>query len=216
MKPLWIIGSGGHAKVAIDTARSTGKFEVMGCLDDNPDRAGELVLDAPLFGPVAVESIVEFDIEYSIIVIGSNPARRAIANRLAERIEWTTVVHSRAFVSNRATLGAGTLVCASAVVQPGSRIGDHVIGNTSASIDHDCTIGDFVHVGPGCHVAGDVAIGEGAFIGIGSSIVPGCTIGEWAVICAGAVVTGHVLDNSTTVGVPAKTIKQRKSGWHLD
>jgi sugar O-acyltransferase (sialic acid O-acetyltransferase NeuD family) len=216
MIPLWIIGSGGHAKVAIDTARSSGQFDVIGCLDENPGRIGHDILGVPIIGPINDALLKEHRIDHAFIAIGSNQARRSFASRFDNRLAWTTLIHQQACVAESARIGSGTLVCAGTVIQPDAVVGNHVIVNTGATVDHDCSLGDFAHVAPGSHLAGMVSIGEGTLIGLGSGLIPGVSVGEWAIVGAGTVVTGDLPANVTAVGAPAKVIDVREPGWTLD
>ena len=146
---IWIIGSGGHAKVAIDTARSSGEFDVIGCLDDDPGRSRPHILGVAVCGPVNEESFRNFRIDNAIIAIGSNAARQTYPRPSPIDLPGSQSYIARAYVAEGVALGAGTLVCAGAVIQPGVRIGSHSVVNTSASIDHDSTLGDFVTSPPG-------------------------------------------------------------------
>jgi phosphonate metabolism protein (transferase hexapeptide repeat family) len=54
-----------------------------------------------------------------------------------------------------------------------------------------------------------ITIGHDTWIGHGAVIMPGVTIGNGAIIGSNAVVTKDVADFAITVGVPARTIRQR-------
>jgi sugar O-acyltransferase (sialic acid O-acetyltransferase NeuD family) len=211
MTPLWIIGSGGHARVVIDIARTTGLYELIGCLDDDPSRRGDTVSGVPIVGSSSREIIHERGIQHALIAVGSNRARNAISVRLENAVTWVSLVHSHAYVAPSATIGAGTIVGAGAVIQPGAVVGDHVIVNTASSVDHDCRIADLAHIAPGAHLAGSVSVGKGTLLGVGSSVIPGRSIGEWVTVGAGAVVVDNVEDEATVVGVPAHRVSGRKS-----
>lgn len=204
MKRLWIIGSGGHAKVVIDTVHAIGNIEIAGVLDDDPERIDHHVSGIEIVGPISRESVTEFGIEHAVIAIGSNSVRAAIAERLSGAVSWTTLVHPRAYVAGHTHIGDGTVLFAGAILQPGSTLGDHVILNTHASVDHDSNVADFSHIGPGAHLAGNVVLGEGVFVGLGVGVIPGCTIGEWATIGAGSVVINNIEKGQTVVGIPAR------------
>ncbi len=203
MRPIWIIGAGGHAKVVIDTLRTLGTFDVLGVLDDDPLRLGTDVLRIPVRGDVSHKSIDRFGIEEAIIAIGSNRARAAVAGRLADRVSWATAIHPTAHLAPGVRIGEGTVVFAGAIVQPSSVVGRHVILNTACSVDHDGSIGDFVHMAPGVRLAGNVQVGEGALLGIGCSVIPERTIGAWATIGAGGVVVDDIPPDVTAKGIPA-------------
>ena len=205
MRPIWIIGAGGHAKVVIDTLRTLGTFDVLGVLDDDPLRLGTEVLGVPVRGEASLESIDRFGIEQAIIAIGSNRARAAVAGRLADRVSWATAIHPTAHLAPGVRIGEGTVVFAGAIVQPSSVIGHHVILNTACSVDHDGSIGDFVHIAPGVRLAGNVQVGAGVLLGIGCSVIPERTIGAWATIGAGSVVVDDIPPDVTAKGIPAKS-----------
>jgi sugar O-acyltransferase (sialic acid O-acetyltransferase NeuD family) len=210
-----VLGGGGHARVVIDAARSSGAFEVVGVLDDRAG-SGDASLDGvPVVGPISPEVIAAHGVQQAIIAIGDNAVRARIAARLDGLVTWATVVHARAYVAPSASIEAGSLVCAMAVVQPGTRVGRHAIVNTSASVDHDGAIGDFAHIGPGANLSGTVSVGEGALLGIGSRVIPGRCVGAWSIVGAGATVVRDLPANVTAVGVPAKVIEEREPGWHL-
>ncbi len=204
MMRLWIIGSGGHAGVVIDTATAVGNIEIVGVLDDDPERVGNHLSGIAIAGSISPQSVEKFGIEHAVIAIGSNRARAAIVERLAGTVAWVTLVHPRAYVAAQTRIGQGTVLFAGSILQPGARLGDHVILNTHASVDHDSDIGDFSHIAPGAHLAGDVSVGAGAFIGLGAGVVQGRRIGSWATVGAGGVVIKDVPDRATVVGVPAR------------
>lgn len=206
---LWVIGSGGHAKVVIDAARASGRFEIAGVLDDDEHRRGTTVLGAPVLGTADADAIAALGVEHAVIAIGTNALRARIAARLNGLVSWASVVHPTAYIALDATIGSGSVIMAGAIVQPACGIGAHVILNTAASIDHDGTLGDYCHVGPGSRLAGNVRIGEGALLGVGTSVIPGCAIGAWSTIGAGAVVVRDLPARVIASGVPARSHHSR-------
>ena len=95
------------------------------------------------------------------------------------------------------------MICAGAVINPGTEIGTNVILNTGCTVDHHNQIGDHVHIAPGVNTGGDVTIGEGTLLGIGSTVMPGRVVESWCTVGAGACVTKTVPQGATVVGVPA-------------
>ena len=176
-----VLGAGGHAKVVIGTLQDAG-YTVEAIYDDHTDLLGRLVLGVPVKGRL---SDVEPGMK-AILAIGSNRIRQISVAQLPD-IEWTTVIHPRAYVHRSVTIGAGTVVFAGAVIQPDVTLGYHVIVNTGATIDHDCTIESYAHIAPGVNLAGEVTVGERAFIGIGSAAIPRRRIGARATVGAGSV-----------------------------
>jgi sugar O-acyltransferase (sialic acid O-acetyltransferase NeuD family) len=203
---VWIVGSGGHAKVVIDALQEAGADEIMGILDDDPRTIGSTVLGVPVVGAADRETVARLAVSSAVIAIGNNRVRAGIAARLAGLVSWRSVIHPRVVVSRFATIDPGAMVCAGAVVQADAVIGAHVIVNTCASVDHDTRVGVFAHVAPGARLAGGCTVGNGALLGVNAATIPGIAIGEWATVGAGATVIEPVPDGQTVVGTPARVL----------
>jgi sugar O-acyltransferase (sialic acid O-acetyltransferase NeuD family) len=206
---VYVLGGGGHAKVVIASLRAAGRT-LGGVFDDAPGLQGGAVLGVPVLGTLGDAHGVDGEL---VVALGHNVIRHRIVSGWEGEPRWATVVHPHAWVHESVRLEPGAVVCAGAVAQPDASIGAHAIVNTGATVDHDCTLGPFVHVAPGAHLAGGVQVGEGAFLGTGSSVIPGVEVGAWATLGAGAVAVRSVPPNVTAVGVPARPLRERQSGW---
>lgn len=205
MIPVWVIGNGGHAKVAIDAINVSGRYSLAGILSDDPD-SRPVELGVRHAGPLVDEVLDRLDVRNAIIAIGDNSTRARISSLLRSNVEWTTVIHPSAVVASTVSIGRGVLVCAGSIIQPYAKIDDHAIINTAATVDHDTAIGPFAHIAPGAHLAGNISVGEGVLIGVGASVIPGMTIGAHAVIGAGSVVISDISAYARVAGVPARPI----------
>jgi len=208
-KELHILGAGGHAKVVVALAQALG-IRIAGIYAN--DKGVPLLEDVPT---LPLSRVPDLPSTHGVIAIGSNAARQRIAASF-QQLTWARLIHPTAWISPDVKVGAGTVVMAGVIIQPGTQLGTHVIVNTSSSVDHDCKLNDFVHVAPGCHLAGNVSLADGVFAGISSAFIPGTQVGAWSVVGAGSVVTRSLAANTTSVGVPAKVIKDRPEGWHLE
>ncbi|MCH9671267.1 MAG: acetyltransferase [Gammaproteobacteria bacterium] len=200
---LLIVGAGGHGKVVADVAVATKRWRHIAFADDRfpeiTSVAGLPVLETAM----AAEQLCT---QYAdvIVAIGDNATRlRTFATLAAAGAHFATIIHPTASVSERATLGPGTIVMAQAAVNIESQIASAVIVNTSASVDHDCRISDGAHISPGAHLGGGVSVGIGGWVGIGASVIQQITIGDWAKVGAGACVVRDVNPDTTVIGVPA-------------
>lgn len=198
--PLWIVGSGGHAKVIVESALAAG-LAVAGLLDERTERRGVMVHGVPIMG--ALRDLP--NTATTVIGIGNNRTRRAVAEQ-TPGTSWGTVVHPRAVVAAEVVIGHGSVVFAGAVIQPGAAVGEHAIVNTGTIVEHDCRVADYAQVASGAVLAGGVTLGRGSLVGVGATVLPGRTIGKWCTVGAGAVVTRDVPDGATVVGVPARPL----------
>lgn len=203
-RSLAILGAGGHGRVVADCAEALG-WTVEFFDDSSAPEPGHWPLVGD--GRDLLERIGAYD--GVVVGIGANRVRLDRQRMFAERGgRIVTLVHPRATVSRHASLGAGTVVFAAAVVNVGAVIGEACIINTGAGVDHDDRLGDGVHVSPGAHLAGGVTVGECAWIGLGASVREGVLIGRNVRIGAGAAVITSTLDDLDLVGVPARPLKR--------
>lgn len=97
--------------------------------------------------------------------------------------------------------------------QGGVTIGDDVlIGHNVvfATLDHEMDPEKRANL-----IARPIRVGNKVWIGSNSTILGGVTIGDGAVIAAGAVVTRDVAPNTVVGGVPAKFIKDVRTGCRI-
>jgi sugar O-acyltransferase (sialic acid O-acetyltransferase NeuD family) len=209
-----IVGASGHAKVVADIVEREGKYAIAGLIDSFREAGASafgyriLGSERDLSGTVQDEGIGG-----AIVAIGDNWHRARMAFALARMdIPFVSAVHPSAIVARDVALGAGTVVMANAVVNPGARLGMHCIVNTRVSIDHDCTLGDFASVAPGATLGGEVVLGDFAAVGLGADVIHQRRIGAHAVIGAGALVLRDVPGHCVAYGMPARVIRSREEG----
>ncbi len=200
---LIILGAGGQGRVVADMALHMGIYREIGFLDDDPERM-EAGLPYPLLGrfPDYSKWVGEADF---IVGIGDRFTREAVQEQLtAAGATMATLIHPRAFVASRVTIGEGSVVMAGAVISVDATVGRGVIVNTCASVDHDCRIGDFCHVSVGAHLGGTVHVGYRSVIGIGAAVRNNIDICADCVVGAGAAVVCSLTEPGVYVGVPAR------------
>lgn len=205
MKNLLVLGAGGHAKVVVDAARSSGRWTVVALLDDNRVLWGRQIEEVKVAGGIDDLRRWRGRADGVLVAVGNNEVRRMLQGTAVEAgFVAATAVHARAAIADSARLGGGTVVMAGAIVNPSAYLGDGVIVNTGATVDHDCGIADWVHIAPGVSLCGEVTVGEAALIGVGAKVLPGVRIGKHCLVAAGAVVTHDLADGERVAGVPAR------------
>lgn len=209
MSRLIIVGASGHGKVVADAALQQNRWSDILFTDDSERQSWNGI---PVVGPsrLAVDQFRGDD--QVVVAIGEASSRLSLLSWYKESgVDLAVIVHPSAAVSPTAQLGPGVVVMAQAAINPDVSIEQGVIVNTGATIDHDCQIGAGSHICPGANLAGDVKTGERAWIGIGAAVKQGVHIGTDAVVGAGAVVVDDVPDNTTVMGVPARS---KQEGEH--
>jgi sugar O-acyltransferase (sialic acid O-acetyltransferase NeuD family) len=212
MRPLIILGAGGHAKVLIEIIRLRG-LDVLGVLDADVAAVGQSVTGIPVIG--TDDMLAEYPPQEVYLVnalgsTGSSLQRKDLFTQQKKAgYQFFSLIHPSAVVACDTALGEGVQIMAGAVIQPGCSLGDNSIINTRASVDHDCLIGDHVHIAPGATLSGGVRAHGQAHVGTGAVIIQGVTLGTGCLIAAGAVVVGDVPSAAKVMGVPGKVVDKQ-------
>jgi len=220
MNDIVIYGAGGFgrevAQLLADLNERKPRWSVLGYISDDVTLHGTISGDLPVIGgsdwvrarpqPLAVA-----------FGVGSPALRRKLVERVrAPHVSFPPLVHPTVTMGRRVTLGEGTIVCAAAVFTVDIHVGAFSTVNLCCTIGHDVVLGEYTTLAPSVNVSGNVTVGDGTDIGTGSKVIQGVSIGEWSIVGAGAVVSRDIPANVTAVGVPAKAIKERPSGWYRD
>jgi sugar O-acyltransferase (sialic acid O-acetyltransferase NeuD family) len=196
VKPLLLIGCGGHARSLIDLIESTGQWHIHG-LVGLPEQIGSSVLGYPVTGSDADLLSLREVCSAAVLAIGQLPdpaPRQRLAAQLEQlRFHCPVLISSHAVVSRHAQLGPGTTVGHGAIVNAAVVVGAHCILNSGALLEHDVQIGDHCHISTGALVNGGVRVGSSSFIGSGTMIREGLALPEQTVIGAGKRVMGWPL-----------------------
>lgn len=188
-KILLIIGAGGHGRAIAELALLAGWSK----LEFVDDRHGQIdsVDGHPIIGSTSsLDNLIKQE-QSCFVAIGNQNIRSS----LLEKIESLggkiiSLIHPRAWVSNSATIGAGTAIMSGAVVGTHAKLGKGVIINANATADHDVELGDYAHLGVGVSLAGGVQVHSKAWLQAGCSagynvVVPsGSIIPPGAALCA--------------------------------
>jgi len=195
MKPsIILIGSGGHCKSCIDVIEQDNKYSIAGIIDKN--RSTKSVLGYSVLGNDADLIELKTSYDYALIAIGqieSPDIRIQLFNHLKLLgFKLPTIVSPRAYISEHAQLGEGTIVMHEALINVSAVIGNNCIINTKALIEHDVMIEDNCHISTGAIINGGTIIKKGTFIGSNAATKEyvQTKVGEF--IKAGSLFKGHI------------------------
>lgn len=196
-----VIGSGGHAGVAIGILQWEANVEILGMLDDFAEPGTKR------HGYRVIGNIADFSKFNALgfVAIGHNCERERIAKIIGPE-PLINAIHY-ASTQNAHVIGVNVLLAAGARVGNGCIVGDGAIINTNASLDHDCRLGAFSHLAPGAVVGGCTTIGNNTMIGLGAMIRDHITIGDNCIVGMGSVVLKNVPDHAVVWGNPARLVK---------
>ena len=195
MKPVILLGGGGHARVLLSLLRRL-QVEILG-ITDLQRSITEDFFGVRVLGTDAV--VLEYASEDIELVngLGSLPNDSGVRTRLFSHFQhsgyhFNTLIDPTAFVAADVELAAGVQVLAGVIIQAGTIIAENCIVNSGAIVEHDCRIGRHVHIAPGAVICGGVEVGDHVHIGSGATLIQGLQIGAESISGAGSIVTRDI------------------------
>jgi sugar O-acyltransferase (sialic acid O-acetyltransferase NeuD family) len=204
---LLILGAGDFAKSMADAAQDTQLFNFIGfVIDIPPFERGTHLGGKPIFW---IDQLKDFDKTPKVICGLGSMKRINIINKVLEMgLQFTNIIHPKAYVSRTVKLGAGVFINSGVQIATDVSISNHVIINRGALIGHGVNINEFSVISPGVNIAGNVTIGEKTVVGMGTNIIERVTIGNNCMIGAASLLTKDIPDHVKVVGIPARIIER--------
>jgi sugar O-acyltransferase (sialic acid O-acetyltransferase NeuD family) len=210
MKPIILIGGGGHCISCIDVIEQTGMYQIIGILD-LPEKIGQKVLNYTVIGSDnELEQFVP-DCPDFLITVGQIKSS-ALREKLYHKVKnaggkLPVIISPIAHVSKYATFEEGTIVMHHALINAGAAVGKGCIINTKALIEHEAIIGNFCHISTTAIVNGQAKIGDSCFIGSNTVIANNTNVTANTIIAAGSQVLKSIENPGTYIGQPLRKIR---------
>lgn len=196
MKPVLLIGCGGHARTLIDLIETSGQWRIYG-LVGLPEQVGSQVLGYSVIGTDSQLRDLRQQCDSAVLAMGQladpSPRQRLAALLVEREFQTPTLISPNAHVSRHAQIGNGSIVGHGVIVNAGAKVGSHCILNSRCLIEHDVLIGDHCHISTGALLNGGISVGKGSFVGSGAVLRESLVIPPGSVISAGKRVMGWPL-----------------------
>lgn len=199
MKDLIIVCAGGFGREVYYMAKSIGKWNIKGFIDDNLHALVGVNIALPIIG--TIKDWVPSDNEVFALGV-SNPKTKEVIVRImkAKGAKFETLIAPHSRVIETSTIGEGSIISGS--------IGDCVrIGNfvnvMGSMIGQDSEIGDFSTTTGYTNIA-SAKLGKRVFVGSHAVVLNGKKVGDDAFICAGSICFSNVKAGTKVFGNPAK------------
>mgnify|MGYP001194770111 CR=1 FL=1 len=200
MKPLLLIGGGGHCRSCIDVIEADGKYQIAGIINQ-PGGSSEPVLGYEVLGDDGDFTMLVKKYPNVLITVGqiknANLRVRLFTSLKKLGAKFPVIISPNAFVSPYSKINEGTIVMHGVIIGPGSKIGKNCIINNQSLIEHDSVVGSHCHISTGAKLNGNVFVSTESFVGSGSVIHERVKIGEKCIISAGSVVYKNILTGTT-------------------
>ncbi len=202
MKDLIIVCAGGFGREVYYMAKSIGKWNIKGFIDDNQQALDGVNIALPIIG--TIKDWQPSDSEVFPLGV-SNPKTKETIVRImkAKGAKFETLIAPHSRIIETTTIGEGCIISGS--IGDCVKIGSYV--NVMGSmIGQDSTIDDYSTTTGFTNIA-SAHIGKRVFLGSHAVILNGKKVGDDAFVCAGSIVFSNVKAGTKVFGNPAKKIE---------
>jgi sugar O-acyltransferase (sialic acid O-acetyltransferase NeuD family) len=181
MKPIILIGAGGHCRSCIDVIEQENKYKILGIID-NDQSLPSSVLGYPVIGGDDDLPLLRDQCDNALITVGQikNADIRIKIFKQLKKLDYIlpVIISPDAYIARDVLIGEGTIVMNRAMVNCCARIGGNCIINSQALVEHDACLGDHCHIATGAIVNGGALIADEVFIGSQSVVVQEAEIAQ--------------------------------------
>ena len=155
-----------------------------------------------------ISNLKGFHGEYCIVPTFRYDLRKKWMNlAFSYDMEYFSILHQDNYISKKSIIGKGYFIGQKNIIESNVIIGDYFLCGYNNRLGHDSSIGDFCHVYVGSNTGGFNKIGNNVSLCSSSCTKENVIIGDNSIIGLGSVVFKEVPSNHTTIGNPAKCIK---------
>ena len=199
MKDLIIVCAGGFGREVYYMAKSIGKWNIKGFIDDNLHALDGVNIALPIIG--TIKDWVPSDNEVFALGVSNPKTKEVIVGIMkAKGAKFETLIAPHSRVIETSTIGEGSIISGS--IGDCVKVGDFV--NVMGSmIGQDSEIGDFSTTTGYTNIA-SAKLGKRVFVGSHAVVLNGKKVGDDAFICAGSICFSNVKAGTKVFGNPAK------------
>ncbi len=203
MKDLIIVGAGGFGREAFYLAKSIGRWNIKGFIDD---ALNEQMIKGACSVIGTIKDWQPSENEVFAMGISSPKGKEKVAEILKNRgAQFVTLIHPMALVNETATVGEGCVIGGRSSLGDGAILGNfvHLAGSM---VGQDAAIGDYSTTTGFANIT-NAHLGKRVFVGSHAVILNNLKVGDDAFVCAGSIVFSNVKAGTKVIGNPAKRMK---------
>jgi len=202
MKDLIIVCAGGFGREVYYMAKSIGKWNIKGFIDDNLHALDGLNIALPVIGTIKDWRPSENEV-FALGVSDPKTKETIVGIMKSKGAKFETLIAPHSRIIETTTIGEGCIINGS--VGDCVKIGNYV--NVMGSmIGQDSTIDDYSTTTGFTNIA-SAHIGKRVFLGSHAVILNGKKVGDDAYVCAGSIVFSNVKPGTKVFGNPAKKME---------
>ena len=167
-----LVGGGGHCRAVIDVIEQEGIYRIAGIIDKELDTGYKILGNYRVIGRDEQLEEMRKRYDHALVTVGQieSPNIRIKLYTLLEKLDYTmpVIISPRAYVSEHADIGAGSVVMHDALINAGASVGKNCIVNTKSLIEHDAVVEDHCHISTAAVINGGAVVKKGTFFGSGA------------------------------------------------
>ncbi|WP_457945913.1 acetyltransferase [Pseudarthrobacter sp. alpha12b] len=206
MSELMLLAMSGLAREVLAAVRSSGQYDVLGILDDDPELLGTSVDGTMVMG--AISDAPAFRKALFTACLPSGRDREALVDRLSlldvHEDRYATVVDPEVRVPRDSRIGPGSIVMRNATIAPQAHIGRHVVLQPHVNVGCSVRVSDFATLSSRVAVGEGARIGRAVHLGMNAGIAEGLAVGDYSHVEMRSAVMHNVPEHQTWAGVPAR------------
>lgn len=210
MERVLIVAAGGLGREAAAVLARSTRWDLIGFLDDDPERVGTEVSGQPVLG--ALSEVGRHPDASLLVCAGKGQARRAIVAKLrglgVTQERFATLIAPDVHVPASCSVGVGSIILSGTVLTADVTVGAHVVVMPGVVLTHDNHVSDFATLCARVTLGGNVTVGEAAYLGMGALVRERVVIAAESVLGMGAVLLRDLPPDEIWAGVPAQRLSQ--------
>ncbi len=191
-----LAGAGPGAHQVLDILLRDCESEVIGLLDDNPEKHAWVIRGIPVLGPLEHMNGLAAENKADSVLCTTPTAisfrQKVAVMARAAGLRLATAIHASAIISETASIAPGSVIGALCYIGPETILGENCFLSSRTTFEHHNQIGSWVTTGPNVATSGLVVVGSGVRFGSGIVVEPKVTIGDNATVASGSVVTNDI------------------------
>lgn len=213
MKKLYIYGAGSGSRevlLLVERINSVSpEWEVMGFVDEDPDKTGTYVDDLKVFGPDDVPSTRD---TFGICGIMDPYVRQRMIEQYIEGrdLQLPTIIAPDVIVPRDFAAGPGTIVMPATTISFDVQVGKGVFALWGSVLGHHLRAGEYATILTFASITGECRVGARSTIGAGAILNNKVTVGADSFVGIGSTILRDVGDHKQVVSLPRQIETDRR------
>lgn len=208
---VYLIGAGGFADELLDWIYlDFPSFQFSGCIVTEKKGLSKESLQLPCGAHLPIDILDparDYGGSFFLLAVASPPDKKRLVEQLGGlNFSPISFISSSAYVSPRARLGSGVVICPGSSLSPFSSVGDFVTLNCNSLLGHHSQVHDFCTMYGQNSLNGNAVMEDSSLLFSCSCIAPGVLVGARSMVGIGSVVVKNVAPDTVVFGNPAKKI----------